>query len=66
MIPIEGDRNFFRDENTGAVINRDTYGYEQYIKMKNQKERQKDEIDQLKKDVDEIKSLLKELINGSK
>jgi hypothetical protein len=66
MIPIEGDKNFFRDEKTGAVINCDTYGYDQYIKIKNQKKLQKEEIDQIKKDIGEIKSLLKDLINGSK
>jgi len=66
MIPIEGDKNLFRDENSGAVVNYDTFGYTQYIKMRSEKKKQKDEIDKMKEDISEIKILLRELINGSK
>lgn len=66
LIRIEGHQNLYRDEETGAIVNTDTSGYSQYIKMKNKKQKQHDEIEQLKSDVSEIKSLLKELINGSK
>ena len=27
MIPVEGHKNLFRDEKTGAIINMDTSGY---------------------------------------
>lgn len=66
MIKVEGHQNLYRDEKTGAIVNTDTAGYSQYIRMKNEKQKQRDEIDQLKADVSEIKGLLKELINGSK
>ena len=66
MIPVEGHKNLFRDEKSGAIVNTDTHGYSQYIKMKNEKQKQREEIDQIKDDITEIKSLLKELINGSK
>jgi hypothetical protein len=66
MIPIESDKNLFRDENSGAVVNYDTFGYTQYIKMRSEKKKQKDEIDKMKEDISEIKILLRELINGSK
>lgn len=66
MIPVEGDKNLFRDENSGAIVNCDTLGYAQYLKMKNEKKKQREEIEQIKKDIDEIKFLLKELVNGSK
>lgn len=66
MIRIEGHQNLYRDEKTGAIVNTDTAGYSQYIRMKNEKQKQRDEIDQLKSDVSEIKDLLRELINGSK
>ncbi len=66
MIPVEGHKNLFRDEKTGAIVSTDTIGYSQYIKMKNEKQKQREEIDQIKNDITEIKSLLKELINGSK
>jgi len=66
MIPVEGHKNLFRDEKSGAIVSTDTIGYSQYIRMKNEKQKQREEIDQIKDDITEIKSLLKELINGSK
>ncbi len=66
MIPVEGHKNLFRDENTGAIINCDSAGYSQYMRLKDQKKRERDEIDEIKKDIDEIKSLLKELVNGTR
>jgi hypothetical protein len=66
MIPVEGHKNLFRDEKTGAIINYDSVGYSQYMRLKEQKKKERDEIDEIKKDIDEIKSLLKELINGTR
>lgn len=65
MIPVEGDKNLFRDENSGAIVNCDTFGYSQYIKMKSDRKKQREELDQIKQDISEIKTLLKEIINGS-
>ena len=51
MIPVEGHKNLFRDENSGAIVNCDTMEYNQYIKMKTERQKQKEEISELKKDV---------------
>lgn len=64
MIKVDGHKNLYRDENSGAIVNVDTIGHSQYIKMRNEKQRQKEEIDQIKEDINEIKLLLKEIING--
>ncbi len=61
MIPVEGHKNLFR-EKSGAIVNTDTQGYSQYIKMKNIKNDEKHQLDELKKEIDEIKSLLKEVL----
>ena len=66
MIPIEGHNNLFRDESSGAIVNSDTFEYNQYIKMKKERQKQKDEIIELKKDVQQIKNLLMELINENR
>ena len=66
MIPVEGHKNLYRDENTGAIVNCDTASYHQYIRMRSKKKTQKEELGQIKSDIDEIKSLLKEIINGPK
>ena len=63
MIPVEGHKNLFRDENSGAIVNCDTMEYNQYIKMKNERRKQKEEISKLKKDVQMIKNLLMELVD---
>lgn len=63
MIPVEGHNNLFRDENSGAIVNCDTHEYNQYIKMKKERQKQKNEITELKNDVQLIKNLLMELIN---
>lgn len=70
MIPVEGHKNLFRDEKSGAIISCDEFEYTQYVsareKRKIEKQRQQIEIDKIKEDISEIKSLLKELINGSR
>lgn len=66
MIPVKGHPNLYRDEKTGAIVNCDNYSYNQYVNSIHNRDSQKRELDQMKKDIDEIKSLLKELINGSK
>jgi len=64
MIPVEGEKNLYRDENSGAIVNCDTFGYSQYLKMKSEKQKQREEIEKIKNDISEIKDLLKEIING--
>lgn len=66
LIKVEGHPNLYRDSNTGAIINKDLNGYDQYLHSSYSRMNAKKEIQQLKNDVNEIKSLLKELINGSK
>lgn len=66
MIKVEGHQNLYRDENSGAIINCDSIGYNQYVNSLIQRDVQKKELDAMKKDIDEIKTLLRELINGSK
>jgi len=66
MIPVKGHPNLYRDENSGAIINCDSNSYNQYVNSLNNREVQKNELNKIKQDIDEIKSLLKEIINGSK
>ena len=66
LVKVEGYPNLYRDMDTGAIINKDTSGYQQYIVNSSKRKSEKQEIEKLKSDVSEIKLLLKELINGSK
>ena len=65
MIKVEGYPHLFRDEKTGAIINCDDVGYEQYIKSIEKSKERRREISDIKKDIDEIKSLLKILVDGN-
>ena len=63
MIRVEGHKNLYRDEKSGAIVNCDTTSYNNHVNMLQQKELQKSEIERMKSDIDEIKSLLRELLN---
>jgi hypothetical protein len=66
MIPVKGHPNLYRDEKSGAIVNTDTNAYTQYVNSLRNRETQKNEIDKIKDDIDEIKSLLRELLDGSR
>ena len=61
MIRVEGHKNLFRDEKSGAIINYDSNGYAQYKKMKSLRLSEKSEIESLRAELDELKLALKEL-----
>jgi len=63
MIRVEGHKNLYRDEKSGAIINCDTTSYNQYVNSLNYKDLQKRELDKMKSDIEEIKSLLREVLN---
>ena len=62
MIPVKDNKNLYRDEKSGAIINTDTGGFNRYKKMKRFKDNQKEEIDKIKEDISEIKELLKQFL----
>jgi hypothetical protein len=63
MIPVEGHKNLYRDKDSGAIVNTDSSGYNQYMQMKSARLTQREELDKMREDIDEIKFLLKQIIN---
>ena len=61
MIPVEGHKNLFRDEKTGAIINTDSAGYRNYMSDKRRNSDKQAEMDEMKKEIETLKSLLNEL-----
>jgi hypothetical protein len=61
MIPVEGHKNLFRDEKTGAIVNMDTSGYSNYLSDKRRNSDKQAEIDEMKKELETLKSMLNEL-----
>ena len=71
-LKVEGHNNLVRETRSHAIINSDTSGYSVYMQRVRAREKQGDqirnavkEINTLKTELREIKSLIKELINGS-
>ena len=61
MIPVEGHKNLFRDEKTGAIINMDNAGYSNYMSDKRRNSDKKAEIDAMKEELETLKSMLNDL-----
>tara|TARA_R100000697_G_scaffold13786_1_gene19968 strand:+ start:54 stop:281 length:228 start_codon:yes stop_codon:yes gene_type:complete len=69
----KGHKDLARDPNTNNIINVNKVSYEHYIDSRNAKNEKNQQVQTMEEDLanvkselDEIKSLLKELINGSK
>ena len=54
--------NLYREE-SGAIINTDKNGYDNYIKAKNAKLNEKREIEDLRNEIDELKNQLRQLLD---
>ena len=70
---LEGNKELARDPNTNAIVNVNGLDYSQYLStrsVKSEKNQKLQTVEQdlanMKGELDEIKSLLKELLNGSR
>ncbi len=61
MIPVEGHKNLFRDEKTGAIINMDSAGYSNYMTDRRRNSDKQAEMDAMKEELETLKLMLKEL-----
>ena len=61
MIPVEGHKNLFRDEKTGAIINTDTAGYRNYMSDKRRNSDKQADMDAMKEEIETLKSMLNDL-----
>ena len=70
LIPIKDTIGLLRDPKTNSIINANKFQYNNYMKLKEQKEMEKknyynleEDLLKVKNDIDEIKTLLRKLIN---
>ena len=61
MLPVEGHKNLFRDENTNAIINTDETAYNDYMNSRRINSDKQAEIDAMKNENETLKSMLNEL-----
>ena len=63
LTKVKDHPHLYRDEDSGAILNYDTIGYNQRLKKIELEKSQKQELDNMKKDIEEIKELLKQFLN---
>lgn len=61
LIPVEGNTTLKRDSFSKAIINTDKNAYEKYISLRDQRSREREEIESIKSDLAEVKALLFQL-----
>ena len=61
MLPVEGHKNLFRDENTNAIINTDESAYNDYMNSRRINSDKKAELDAMKNEIKTLKSMLNDL-----
>ena len=60
---VEGHSDLIRDLETNAVINTNKTAYQDYLKMREEKLKEKQRLDKLENEMGEIKSLLQKLVD---
>ena len=63
MIPVEGHKNLYRDEKTGAIVNMDAQGYNDYISSKRRNSDKEAELNEMKKEIETLKAALSDLVS---
>ena len=61
MLPVEGHKNLFRDQNTNAIINTDDSAYNDYMNNRRINSDKQAELDAMKNEIETLKSMLNEL-----
>ena len=61
MLPVEGHKNLFRDENTNAIINSDEASYNDYMNNRRINSDKQSELDAMKEELETLKSMLNDL-----
>lgn len=62
-IKVKNKPNLYRDETTNAIVNTDFNEYNNYIKMKQLKEKEESRIIELENDLKSVKDDIKEIKN---
>lgn len=62
MIRVEGHKHLYRDPRSNAIVNTDTQGYQDYIRMRNVKNSENDRIVELENELQELKKLVHDLL----
>ena len=62
---IKDHDGLYKDSSTGAVINKDTSGYQQYMENRSKMLSDKERLDSIESDINDIKSLLLKVLESN-
>ena len=62
-IKVKKSGSLYRDEESGSILNCSDSEYDNYLKLKQKKMQEANEMDKLKDDVDELKSMMKLILS---
>jgi|TARA_B100001094_G_scaffold331683_1_gene400863 hypothetical protein len=62
-VKVKDSNSLYRDEDSGAILNCNDTAYNNYLKLKERKLVEAEEMDKLKDDVDELKDMMKLILS---
>ena len=62
-VKVKDSGSLYRDEESGAILNCSDSEYNSYLKLKQKKMDEANEMDKLKNDVDELKDMMKLILS---
>ena len=61
MLPVEGHKNLYRDEQSNAIVSMDDSAYQDYMNTRRMNADKKAEMNEMKKEIETLKLMLNEL-----
>ncbi len=61
MLPVEGHKNLYRDEQSNAIVSTDDSAYQDYMNTRRMNADKKAEMNEMKKEIETLKLMLNEL-----
>ena len=61
MIPVEGHKNLYRDEESNAIVSTDDSAYQDYMNTRRMNADKKAEMNEMEKEIETLKLMLNEL-----
>ena len=61
MLPVEGHKNLYRDEESNAIVSTDNSAYQDYMNTRRINADKKAEMNEMKKEIETLKLKLNEL-----
>jgi hypothetical protein len=65
LVKVKDHDGFYKDTSSGAIVNKDNSGYQQYIENRERLLSDKERLDSIENDINDIKSLLLKVLESN-